>query len=131
MQTIYGVDASCKIMLDKVPGFSYSEDGRDGKTLQVSTICCKPAAQLQTLRYGDAKALTSLACFSSLEEVRVGDNDTTLHLPGLASFELDALFSLDNNIQALGIDIFHSSGKQDCPFLLSKSFKKLTGVTTK
>lgn len=108
MQTIKGVDRSCKAILDKVPGFTYCDDG-DG-TLQVTTICCKPAPQLQTLRYGDAVSLKSLPCFSSLEAVET-DTDTSLKLLGLHSLELDAIFTSNIHAESLGIDIFHSSGK--------------------
>ncbi|KAI4758385.1 Arabinanase/levansucrase/invertase [Aureobasidium sp. EXF-3400] len=106
MQTINGVDASCKAILDAVPGFTYCSDG-DGN-LKVTTICCKPASQLQTLRHGDAVALKSLACFERLEAVRE-DTETTLKLPGLRSLELDVILTSQKHVEVLGIDIFHSS----------------------
>jgi beta-fructofuranosidase len=109
MQTIEGVDASCKAILDAVPGFTYCSD-EDGN-LKVTTICCKPALQLQTLRYGDAVAMKSLTCYESLEAVRE-DTETTLKLPGLHSVELDAMFTSQKHAELLGIDIFHSSGKR-------------------
>jgi beta-fructofuranosidase len=108
MQTIHHVDASCKHLLDTVPGFIYSKD-REG-SLNVSTICCTPAPQLQCLRYGDVMTLDSLACFSSLEDVGV-DTDRVLKFPGLPSLELDAVFTFNKYVD-LGIDILHSSGKQ-------------------
>lgn len=114
MQTIHGVDASCKGILEKVPGFTYNED-EEGR-LQVTTICCRPAPQLKALRCGNAAFLESLTHFSSLEAVR-GTTDLTLQLPGLASLELDALFTFDGQVDYLGIDILHSSGK----FTLSTS----------
>jgi beta-fructofuranosidase len=109
MQTIEGVDVGCKDVLDEVPGFSYEEDGRG--RLTVSTICCRPVLQLQSLRWGNVVALESLAWFSSLGDVRV-DTDVALDLPGLSSLELDAVFTSRNHAELLGIDIFHTSGKQ-------------------
>jgi beta-fructofuranosidase len=108
MQTIHHVDASCEDILDTVPGFAYSDDGEGG--LKVTTICCRPAPQLRTLRYGDAMSLDSLACFSRLEDEGF-NTDITLQLPGLPSLELDAVFTFNKHVD-LGIDIFHTSGKQ-------------------
>ncbi|KAI4845802.1 Arabinanase/levansucrase/invertase [Aureobasidium sp. EXF-8845] len=105
MQTIHRVDASCKDILDTVPGFTYSDDGEGG--LKVTTICCRPAPQLRTLRCGDAMTLGSLACFSSLETEGV-DTEMALQLPGLPSVELDAVFTFTKHVD-LGIDIFHTS----------------------
>jgi beta-fructofuranosidase len=115
MQAIQGVDRSCKGVLEKVPGFTYCDD--DDGNLKVTTICCKPAPQLQTLRYGDAVSLKSLPSFSSLEAVETG-TDATLELTGLPSLELDAIFTSDDHVELLGIDIFHTSGKPITPNLL-------------
>jgi hypothetical protein len=102
------VDVGCKGLLEKVPGFSYEEDGR-GK-LTVSTICCEPVLQVQSLRWGSAVALESLAWFPSLEDVK-NDTDMALELPGLSSVEVDAVFTFAEYAEVLGIDIFHTAGK--------------------
>jgi beta-fructofuranosidase len=108
MQMIEGVDVGCKGLLDRVPGFRYEEDGRG--RLTVSTICCEPVLQVQSLRRGSAVALESLAWFSSLGAV-TGDTDMALDLPGLPSLEIDAVFSFAEYAEVLGIDIFHTAGK--------------------
>jgi beta-fructofuranosidase len=107
MQTVHHVDVGCKDILDTVPGFTYSDDGEGG--LKVTTICCRPAPQLQSLRCGDAVSVNSLAYFSSLEDVG-GDTGKAIQLPGLPSLELDAVFAFIKYVD-LGIDIFHTSGK--------------------
>jgi beta-fructofuranosidase len=112
MQMIEGVDVGCKGLLEKVPGFIYEEDGRG--RLTVSTICCEPVLQLQSLRWGRAVALESLAWFPSLGDVKT-DTDMTLELPGLSSVEVDAVFTFAEHAEVLGIDIFHTSGKQSTP----------------
>jgi beta-fructofuranosidase len=108
MQMMEGVDVGCKGILDRVPGFSYQEDGRG--RLRVWTICCNPVPQLQGLRWGDAMSLKSLEHFSSLEDVR-GDTEASLELPGMSSVEVDAVFSFAEYAEVLGIDIFHTAGK--------------------
>lgn len=108
MQTIYGVDVSCKGVLDTVPGFTYADDGEGG--LQVTTICCRPAPQLKTLRWGDAVMMESLPRFENLDDVRGNLDSARLELPGLSSLELDALLTFDNAVEHLGIDIMHSPG---------------------
>jgi beta-fructofuranosidase len=121
MQTIHHVDVGCKDILDTVPGFTYSADGEG--SFKVGTICCQPVPQLQSLRYGDAVTINSLAYVSSLEDVRVATGKA-IRFPGLHSLEIDAVFAFTIHVE-LGIDIFHTSGK-DIHTLFSMPANKKT-----
>ncbi|TIA38170.1 Arabinanase/levansucrase/invertase [Aureobasidium pullulans] len=108
MQAIERVEASCIYALEKLPGFTYRNDGHG--LLKVSTICCEPHPQVQTLRGKETFTHDSLVLMSSLDSHPV--SSTRLKLPGMASLELNSSFSFDKGYHALGIDIWHSPGKK-------------------
>ncbi|CAD0040339.1 unnamed protein product [Aureobasidium pullulans] len=107
MQTIKHVDATCTDVLEKVPGFTYSSD--ENGIFEVSTICCQPHSQLQTLRRGEPLSLNSMVALHGLDAMDSPRAD--LQIPGLPSWELDMSLSSDVDVQTFGIDIFHSPAK--------------------
>ncbi|THX80430.1 Arabinanase/levansucrase/invertase [Aureobasidium pullulans] len=124
MQTIKHVDATCTDVLEKVPGFTYSTD--ENGIFEVSTICCQPHSQLQTLRRREPLSLNSMVALHSLDAMDAPRAD--LQIPGLPSWELDMSLSSDVDVQTFGIDIFHSPDHKSLTRILFEPAKSLITI---